>query len=272
MSKERKNMKRAMGWFAVLAMIIVTGVLPGLAVAQETSQGEETPLAAQTILDRVNSAWQGDSFHGTIRLEISIAEATKLHMLEVWTLGEELALVRVLEPEIDLNSGYLQLGDELWFYSPMVGPIKLPAMAIGDALFGAGPSLDDLSHGTLSDDYDVSVEEVDASTDPESDARWFLTLVPHLDAPVVFGRLEILVSDDFVMETLIYYDQRGEILQTAEFSDVIEIGERKFATTIVIEDSFGDRTVQRIENPQFDLELDASFFSIETFEAWGETE
>jgi len=260
-------MKRSIG---VLAVVTMVGLLAsGPLFAQESA---DTALDAQAILDRVNAAWQGDSFHGIMRLEITLAGATKAHALEVWTLGEELALVRVLEPEVDLNSGYLQLGDDLWYYSPVVGSIKLPAMAIGDALFGAGPSLADVSRGTLSDDYDVTVEEIDSSTNEESEARWFLTLVPHLDAPVVFGQLEILVTADFVMEMLIYYDQRGEVLQTAVFSDVIELGERKFATTIVIEDSFGDRTVQRIESPLFDVELDASFFAIETFESWGESE
>ncbi len=269
MLKER-IMRRSTGWLAVLVMVGLLAVAPAL--AQETGQSEEAPLDAQAILDRVNAAWQGDSFHGIVRLDITIAGALKSHALEIWTLGEELALVRVLEPEIDLNSGYLQLGDELWYYSPIVGSIKLPSMAIGDALFGTGPSLSDVSHGTLSDDYDASVEEIDDDPDDESDARWFLTLIPHADAPVVFGQLEILVTADFVMETMIYFDQRGEILQTAVFSDVIELGEQKFATTIVIEDSFGDRTIQQIENPQFDLEIDASFFSIETFEGWGESE
>jgi hypothetical protein len=271
MSKETM-MKRSTGWLAVVAMVAALGALSVPSLAQDAQPGEETPLDAQEILDRVNAAWQGDSFHGTVRLEITIAGATKLHALEVWTLGEELALIRVLEPEIDKDSGYLQLGDELWYYAPGIGSIKLPAMAIGDALFGAGPSLSDVSHGTLSNDYDVAVEEIGSSTNEDSEARWFLTLVPHLDAPVVFGQLEILVTADFVMETMITYDQRGEILQTAVFSGVIELGDRKFATTIVIEDSFGDQTIQQIENPQFDLVLDAGFFSIETFEAWGDSE
>ncbi len=87
---------------------------------------------------------------------------------------------------------------------------------------------------------------------------------------MVYGKLEIWVTADYVIERLIYYDQRGDVLQTAEFSDVVEIGERKFATTIVIEDSFGDRTIERIELAEFDLELDALFFSIETFESWGD--
>jgi len=133
-------------------------------------------------------------------------------------------------------------------------------VALGDALFGAGPSLDDLSRGTLSNDYDATAESTETG--------YFLTLIPHPDAPVVYGKLEIRVSADYVIEKLIYYDQRGDVLQTADFSDIIEVGERKFATTIVIEDAYGDKTIQRIEDPEFDLKLDASFFSLDTLNGW----
>jgi len=250
-------MNRITLWTTLIAIAVM-----GFSVlAQEDAQ---TTLDAEVILERVNSAWQGDSFHGVIGLDLVLGGQTKSHRLEIWTLGEELALIRVLEPEIDLNSGYLQLGDDLWYYSPAVGSIKLPSVALGDALFGAGPSLDDLSHGTLSDDYDASVEGAS-----EGREGFFLTLIPHADAPVVYGKLEIWITNDYVMEQLVYYDQRGGVVQTAEFTDIIDVGDRRFATTITIEDAYGDRTIERIEQPQFDLELDGAFFSLETFKAWG---
>ena len=243
-------------WITLLA-ILTLGIV---ALAQDDV------LDAETILNRVNAAWQGDSFHGIMGLDIELGGQVKSHKLEVWTLGEELALIRVLEPEIDLNSGYLQLGDDLWYYSPAVGSIKLPTVALGDALFGAGPSLEDLSHGTLSDDYDATVDIIET----EGVSQYFLTLVPHPDAPVVYGKLEITVSADYVMERLVYYDQRETVVQTATFADIVDVGTRRFATTITIEDAYGDRTIERIEDVQFDLDLDAMFFSLETFEAWGD--
>jgi len=252
-------MKRITIWTTLVAIALIGFS----AIAQDEAAAS---LDAEAILDRVNAAWQGDTFHAILTLDIVLGGQTKSHKLEVWTLGEELALIRVLEPEIDLNSGYLQLGDDLWYYSPTVGSIKLPSVALGDALFGAGPSLEDLSHGTLSDDYDTTVEIVES----EGSSQYFLTLVPHPDAPVVYGKLEITVSADYVMEKLLYYDQRENVVQTASFTDIIEVGDRKFATLITIEDSYGDRTIERIENPQFDLDLDAMFFSLETFEAWGD--
>lgn len=257
-------MKRSSLW--LLLGLLMLSALPILA------QKGEAPLDAETILDRVNAAWQGESFYGLMELQIVLSGQTKSHVLEIWTRGEDVALIRMLEPEEDRDSGYLQLGDKLWYYAPGIGAIELPAIALADAIFGSGPSLEDLSHGTLSDDYDVSVEERAPNVTEEAKTGFFLTLIPHLDAPVVYGRLEIWVTTKFVMEKLVYYDQRGNVLQTATFSDVIELGERRFPTSIVIEDAFGDRTVQHVAEARFDFEIDSSFFSIETFESWGEAE
>ena len=109
-------MNQKLIWITLLAVL-------GLGIV---ALAQDEPLDAATLLDRVNEAWQGDSFHGIMGLDIVLGGQTKSHKLEVWTLGEELALIRVLEPEIDLNSGYLQLADDLWYYSPAVGSIKLP--------------------------------------------------------------------------------------------------------------------------------------------------
>ena len=71
------------------------------------------------------------------------------------------------------------------------------------------------------------------------------------------------------MKRLLYYDQRGNVVQEATFTGIIELGERMFSTTVIIEDAYGDKSIQRIENPQFDLELNALFFNLDTFESWG---
>jgi len=237
-----------------------------LTVACACAALAQTALTADEIFERTRDAWQGDSFHGTLALEIVLSGQTKSHVLEVWTLGEDLALVRIHEPEEDAGSGYLEADGKLWYYSPLLGgAIELPAIALGQALFGSGPSLDDLSHGTLSDDYDAKVGPLD-------DDGYSLTLIPHPDAPVVYGKLVIDISPDFVIREVVYYDQRDAVLRTALFSDVIEVDGNLMPTLIEIIDATGDRTIERILDPQFDLDIDESFFTLETLtgEAGGE--
>jgi len=236
-----------------LVVILALSLACSLAAAAQT-----VSLSADEILARARDAWRGESFHGTLSLEIVLSGQTKSHVLEVWTLGEDLTLVRIHEPVEDAGSGYLDANGELWYYSPLLGSaIELPAVALGQALFGSGPSLDDLSHGTLSDEFDVQVSALD-------DEGYSLTLVPHPDAPVVYGKLVIDISSEFVMREIVYYDQRDAILRTALFSDVIDIEGNLMPTTIEIIDATGDRTIERVIDPQFDLDLDASFFTLET--------
>lgn len=248
-------MNRRFTRFAVLAVAIAACAAP-LAFAQ-TVPG--APLNAAEILSRARGAWQGQSFHAVVHLEITLAGQTKTHALEVWTLGEDYALLRVLEPADDAGSGYLQIGDDLWYYSPLIGEsIPLPSMAIGDALFGSGPSIEDLSLGTLSEDYDVTAEAADGG--------YALTLVPHPDAPVVYGKLELRVSDDYAIQRIVLYDQRGEVLQTSTFSEIVDLDGQKLPTRIVTEEASGDRTVEVIENPEYNLGIDASFFTLARLE------
>lgn len=242
-------MKRKLA-FCILALTVLSA---GLAAAAQT-------LDANEILDQVRGSWQGDSFHAVLSLEVTLGGQTKSHVLEVWTLGDDYALLRVIEPKIDAGSGYLQVGDDLWYYAPSIGmSIKLPAIALADAIFGSGPSIEDLSHSTLSDDYDVAAEV--------SGDGFLLTLVPHADAPVVYGKLELFVSADYAIEQIVYYDQRETVLRTATFSNLIEIDGQMLPTRIVIEDASGDRTTERIENPEYNLDLTPDFFTLENLEA-----
>ena len=241
-------MKRSILLWAILMMATLCAV---------STQAQK--LDAQAILDRVRSTWQGESFHAVLRLDVTLSGQTESHVLEVWTLGEDYALIRILPPDPDAGAGYLKVKDDLWYYSPDVGmTIELPAIALGDALFGAGPSLSDLSRSTLSDDYDAT-----AVADGDG---YLLTLIPHPDAPVVYGKLEIRVDLDYVLEQIVYYDQRGEVVRTAIFSHVVKLGERSFPTQIIVEDTRGDRAVERIEDPQFDIAIDPSFFSLDRLE------
>ncbi len=215
---------------------------------------------AEEVLEQTRAVWQGESFHGIAVLDVTQDAQTSSYRFEVWTKGEDDALLRILEPEDQLGSGYLMTEDELWYYSPDVGTsVKLPTIALGSSVFGAGPALDDLFRSTLSEDYEVTM-----TMEP---SRYLLTLVPRPDTPVVYGRLEIEVRADFVMQKIVYYDQRGEVLQTATFSDEVTLDDRVIPTTVTIVEADGDTTVERLIDPQFGVDLDPSVFTLEFLES-----
>jgi len=236
-----------------LTLIVLT------AVWAASVAGFADDLTAEQVLDRTRAAWQGDSFHGFAVLDVTQGSQTSSYRFEVWTKGENDALLRILEPADQAGSGYLMTNDELWYYSPQVGSsVKLPSIALGSSVFGAGPALDDLFRSTLSQDYDVTMTVQSSS--------YLLTLVPRPDTPVVYGRLEIEADADFVMRQIVYYDQRGGVLQTATFTDDVTLSDRVLSTTITVVEANGDMTVEHVIDPQFGVEIDPSVFTLEFLE------
>jgi len=236
----------------ILALLAILALAPFSAAAQGL-----TPFQ---VVDRVRAQWQGTSFHCIVSLDVTQAGETRSYKVEVWSQGDEYGLLRFLAPEADAGSGYLTIGDDVWYYAPAAGKaISLPGFAMGDSLFGSGPALEDLLHGTLSDKY--GAEYVLDGTD------YVITLTPLPDSPVVYGSLVVRVRDDFALLSIVYNDQRGDVLRTATFSDYIMKDGRALPTLMTIEERNGDLTVERLDNPEFGVAIDPAVFTVGYLEA-----
>ena len=75
------------------------------------------------------------------------------------------------------------------------------------------------------------------------------------------------MRDDFALLSIVYNDQRGEVLRTALFSGYITQNDRTLPTLMMIDERNGDRTVERLENPEFGIAIDPAIFTIENLEA-----
>jgi outer membrane lipoprotein-sorting protein len=253
-----KTIRKEGGMSARTANVIyITLALWMTVVVWVWAQAQE-PSAVE-VLERTRAAWQGESFHSLVNLEVTQGTQTRSYRIEVWTQGEDKALLRMLAPTDEAGSGYLLVDETVWYYSPLIGSAtKLPSAALGDAVFGAGPALEDLFRGTLSEDYDTTMV-VD-------EAGYSLTLVPHLETPVVYGRLDLRVRKDFALEEIVYVDQRGEVLRTATFGAFLALSDRVLPTEVTIEEANGDLTIERLKDPQFNIKLDPALFTVETLE------
>ena len=225
-----------------------------------TKAASAEEMTAFQVVDKAKANWQGNTFHAVVALEIYQGTQSRSYRVEVWSQGETLGLIRFLAPAADAGSGYLMDGDDLWYYAPAAGKaVSLPKMALSDSLFGSGPALEDLLHGTLSEDYDAAMKR--DGTD------YLLTLTPKPQAPVVYGHLDVRVREDFAIVSIDYVDQRGTILRTAEFSEFLDLPGRIVATLIVVEEKNGNRSVERLENPEFNVAIDPKLFTVEFLEA-----
>ncbi len=217
------------------------------------------PPSAREVLEAARVMWRGATFQASVALEVTRGGETTVYHLELWAEGEARALVRVLAPEDDAGSGYLLVGDELWYYAPALGrPIPLPAIALQEGLFGSGLDLDDVLRGTGAEDYDVTF----SPDQPEDGYR--LVLVPHPGAATVYGRLELSLRSDLALREVLYFDQRGRVVKTTRVSDFLEFPGRVLPQTITIEEASGDRTVVTYERLMVDVPLDPALFTVET--------
>lgn len=216
-------------------------------------------LSPEEILERVRAAWQPQSFHARVILEVQEGGEAQSWELEVWSEGEERALIRVLAPEEEAGSGYLVLGDEVWYYAPQVGTaIQLPPLALSQGTFGGAAALEDIFRGTLAEECQVSAEPLEGG--------WLLVLTPKPEAPVVWGRLELTVREDFALLGMRFFDQRGELLRTVRASGFVEAEGRPLPTVIEVEEADGDRAVERLIEPKIGVEIPDEVFTLEFLE------
>jgi hypothetical protein len=105
------------------------------------------------------------------------------------------------------------------------------------------------------------------ATSTRDGTDYVLVLTPKPDASVVYGHLDVRINRAFSLVSIDYYDQRDTLLRTASFSEYLALPGRVLPTLIVVEEKNGDRSVERLEDPEFDAPIDPQVFTLEFLEA-----
>ena len=245
----------------------VLGVIAGVASVSLTAfgpaYGQETP---RDIIDRVDRILRGDSSRGTATMEVVTEHWNRSITMDVWSLGTEYSLIRVTQPAKEAGTGTLKAGPDIWNYLPKVDrTIKIPASMMSGSWMGSHFTNDDLvKESRLIEDFDIT-----ASFDGERDGVnvWEFTLTPKPEAPVVWGSIEYRVrKDDDMPLWARYYDEDGKLARTLEFSDFRRMGGRLVPAVMNMQpaDKPGERTTMLYDHIEFDIDLDESFFSLQT--------
>jgi hypothetical protein len=173
--------------------------------------------------------------------------------------------VRILAPAREAGMATLKVGHDIWNYLPRVDrTMKVPPGMMSGSWMGSHLTNDDLVKGSrLADDFDWTVSG--GPGQPPGDT-WVIGLVPHPDAPVVWGRVtvEVRVRDEMPVRIL-YYDEHDAWARTLEFSDVRTMGGRTFPArvTLTVADKPGESTEITYSDMQFGVNLPDSLFSLQ---------
>ena len=238
---------------AIAGLLFLSAVRP--VFAQES---------ARDIVDRVDRLMRGNSSRGTMRMDIVTEHWSRAMEMRIWSLGTEYALIRVTAPQKDAGTATLKAGNDIWNYLPRVDrTIKLPPSLMSAAWMGSHFTNDDLvKESRIIDDYDIEIGFEGAR---EGIEVWEFELTPKPEAAVVWGRIvEQVRKRDLMPLWARYYDDRGELARSLRFEDFKTMGGRLVPTRMVVEpaDKPGESTVITYADLEFDIPLDASFFSL----------
>lgn len=224
---------------------------------------QETP---HDIIDKVDRILRGDSSRGSATMEVVTEHWSRSISMEVWSLGTEYSLVRVTKPAKEAGTATLKAEKDIWNYLPKVDrTIKVPASMMSGAWMGSHFTNDDLvKESRLVEDFDIVI-----SFEGERDGAevWEFTLTPKPEAAVVWGSIEYQVRKaDYMPVWARYYDEDHVLARTMEFSEFQVMGGRKVPAVMNMQpaDKPGERTTMLYDNLEFDVDLERSFFSLQT--------
>jgi outer membrane lipoprotein-sorting protein len=246
-----------MGFRLGLVLTLLSVIMPFEGAAQESPR---------EIIERVDRILRGTSSRGVATMEVVTEYWERQITMELWSLGTEYSLIRVQAPAREAGAATLMADNDIWNYLPKVDrTIKVPASMMGGAWMGSHFTNDDLvKESQLIEDYDI---EIVFDGVREGDMVWEFRLTPKPEAAVIWGHLEFLVRQaDYMPLWARYYDEDGSLNRTMSYSGFRNMGGRLVPTVMDMrpEDKPGERTTVRYEELEFDVDVDPSFFSLQT--------
>jgi hypothetical protein len=228
----------------------------------------QTDFTPQEIIARVDRVMRGDSSHGVSRMNIVTEHWERELVMELWSMGTDYSLVRVRSPAREAGTATLMADRDIWNYLPKVDrTIKIPASMMSGAWMGSHFTNDDLvKESQLIEDFDI---ELMFDGDRDGVAVWEFRLTPKPEVAVVWGHIDYRVRrSDYMPFWARYYDEDGELARTMRFSEFKDLGGRTVPTVMdmVPADKPNERTSVIYESLEFDIDVDRSFFSLQTLQ------
>lgn len=219
-------------------------------------------IDGKEILRQIDDLYRGQSSVARTTMHIKTEHWERTLEMQGYSKGTERSLVRIVRPKQEEGTATLKVEDNIWNYLPKTRRVmKIPASMMMGSWMGSHFTNDDLVQGSrLEEDYDFELE------DRSEAERWLLTLVPHEDAPVVWGKIVIeLQKDPLLPLWMEYYDEDGEAVRRSTYEDVQTISDRTLPLKMrmVPLDKPGEFTEIHYRELRFDVELDDNIFSIQ---------
>ena len=219
-------------------------------------------IDGKAILRQIDDLYRGRSSAARTTMHIKTEHWERTLEMQGYSKGTERSLVRIVRPKQEEGTATLKVEDNIWNYLPKTRRVmKIPASMMMGSWMGSHFTNDDLvQRSRLEEDYDFELEDLTEA------GRWRITLVPHEDAPVVWGKIVIeLQKEPLLPIWMEYYDEDGEAVRRSTYEDVQTIADRTLPLKMrmVPLDKPDEFTEVHYQELRFDVELDDSLFSIQ---------
>ncbi|MDO8952730.1 MAG: outer membrane lipoprotein-sorting protein [Draconibacterium sp.] len=215
------------------------------------------------IIRKADEKMRGTSSQGEFTMIIQRPTWSREISMKNWTLGNEYSLVYISAPAKEKGQVFLKRQKEMWNWVPNIERmIKIPPSMMMQSWMGSDFTNDDLvRESSITRDYKKKL----LGEETISGYNCFKAeLIPHDDAPVVWGKIIMWVSKkEYHWLKAEYYDEDGQLVNTEIMSEVKWMDDREMPTRMemVPADKPGQKTVMVFNKIKFNIKIDESFFS-----------
>ena len=218
---------------------------------------------ADALLRQAYENYRSESSQTDVVMTIHRPQWERRLEMRAWTRGEDDALVRFTAPARDAGAATLKLGRDTWEFNPRLNQvIKLPASMLGQSWMGSDFSYDDLAKSTsILTDY---THRLAGERREGGHAVWTVQATPRPGAPVVWGRIDIEIRDDFVLLGETFLDQDLKPARRMRTERVGLLGVRPYPVTMTMSPADQPGRWTRVESSagRFNAGLPAWIFTL----------
>jgi outer membrane lipoprotein-sorting protein len=226
-------------------------------------------LSAQTPADIIRKSEETrrgiESSYAEMTMTIIRPTWQRAMSLKSWSEGDENALILVTAPARDKGMATLKRDKEVWNWMPRIErTVKLPPSMMSQSWMGSDFTNDDLVREvSLITDYEHELLESEII---EGRKCWKISLVPHEDVAVVWGKVIMYIDQqDYLQLKSEFYDEDGYLVNIMTASNIQTMDGRKVAThmEIIPQEEAGHKTVLDYDNLKFETKIPANFFTVQ---------
>lgn len=187
--------------------------------------------SAREIVATSEDLLKGETSKGTFRMTISTPDYMRTMEINSWWIGNEKALIVITSPRREAGNKTLKVKNELWMYLRNTETtIKVPPSMMLQSWNASDFTNDDLvRESSIVDDYTMEIVSEERIAEAPT---WKIELLPKPTAPVVWGKIYHWIrKGDFLPTRTEYYDEKGTLVRTMEYSNFKEFDGRKIPAT-----------------------------------------